>query len=206
MTEERETKIIRVAEETHTALTNLSTTHGYKMGIIIGLLVDECKKYGMLEADWIDKLRDQLRVEMVEGLEEDKKVRQAITIMQAKAMIQAKMKILQTYLNDMPIEDRRKFTTAMLGMKSDPNNPTLYLEGITDYQLFKVNGDRQFLKTQPDGSPQLKGVDEADVIPCSMGVHVRFAWCNCALWRSCALRKKEGEEKLSDPRFKATLR
>jgi hypothetical protein len=187
MSEDR--KNIKISDEIHSDLLDISQKYGLPLMEIVSYLVDQCKKYEMLSPDWVDKLRDQVRTETLESLEDDSKLKQSIELLKIRASINAKMKVFQAYLDSMDNEEKKHFAEEILGLKMD--NPSIFLENLTNYQLFKINGERKFLKYDAEGKPNIVLVKPENIIACDNGYHTKGGFCNCEAWRECEIRLNE---------------
>jgi hypothetical protein len=206
MSEEKKAASVRIPEDTKATLEDLAEKTGIAQGSIVAYLVDQCVKWRMLDPenpDWIDRVRDEIRAEIEATDRGDERIKSAITISEHKAVLAAKSAIFKKHLDDMPIEARREYTARMLGIKADPSNPMQYLESVSSLQYFKINGSRVFHKSGADGMPIINGVNPGDLVKCASGLHVRGAFCQCNLWRTCKFRIEDLKAKESDA-MKAT--
>jgi len=189
---------IRVPEDTKANLEDLASKSGMSQGVIVAYLVDQCIKWNMLDPevpDWIDNVRAQIRAEIEATDRGDERVKTAVTIAEHRAILGAKTAIFRKHLDDMPIDQRREYTARMLGVKADPSDPMKYLEAVSSLQYFKINGVRAFHTVGADGRPLIPGVEPASIVTCAAGLHVRGAYCQCSLWRTCKFRIEESRAK-----------
>lgn len=203
-------KVIKVEAATHEALQKISESNSLPIKQVVGYLVDQCVKFNMLSPDWSEKLREQIRTETLEDVSDEKKMRNAIQLIQVKAVMSAKMKVFQTYIDSMEVEERKRFAEELMGIKTD--DPAAFLDNLTAFQLFKINGERRFCRTGANGKPVIPLMHEADLTVCANGYHTAGGWCQCDLWRSCDLRLNEyalqqeknpaWKKQLEDNRFK----
>lgn len=192
MTEnDKTTASVRIPGDTKATLEELAVKSGIAQGQIVAYLVDQCVKWNMLDPenpDWTDRVREEIRAEIAALDKGEEKIRTAITIREHSAVVAAKTTLFKKHLDDMPIEARREYTALMLGIKSDPLNPMKYLENVSSLQYFKINGVRAFHPAGPDGRPVIKDVRPDDLVTCASGLHVKGAYCQCPLWRTCKWR------------------
>jgi hypothetical protein len=192
MTEaEKKYATVRIPEDTKATLESLAEKSGIAQGAIVAYLVDQCVKWNMIDPenpDWTDRVRSEIRAEIDATDGGDDRVRTAVTIAEHRAVLAAKSAIFKRHLDDMPVDARRDYTARMLGIKADPSNPMAYLENVSSLQYFKINGVRAFHKAGQDGRPILVGVDPENLVACASGLHVKGAYCQCPLWRTCKWR------------------
>ena len=176
---------IRVTDEDKNKIINLCKQTKMNQGVLIGYMADKFKEYNMLDPEWLDVLVNKRFAEMLE--EVDLSFRKTIEVITFKAVLKAKHLALKQWLEILPAKDKREFLENIMG---NPTN-TNFLDQISSYQMYVVNGGKRIVSPDKTGAPMIPGATPEQVITCETGWHVKGAFCNCRLWRTCPIRIEE---------------
>lgn len=176
---------VRVDDETKAVIIDLCKKTKMNQGVLVGYMADKFKEYDMLDPNWLDLLVEKRFAEMLE--EVDLSFRKTIEILNHKAVLKAKQLALKEWLGVLDSKQKKEFLENIMGNPSTTN----FLDQISSYQMYVVNGSKRIIAPDKHGAPMVPGANPEDVINCDTGWHVKGAYCNCRLWRTCPIRTEE---------------
>lgn len=179
-------KSVRLEKDTHEKLSQLSQDSSMSMSVIVGYLVDLCKKYSMLEPDWENQLREQLTIDLKQNVSDDR-LERALTIERSKAVTKAKLIAWTKYIDCLPTEDRKKYLEQLLGSGGLVPTGQDFIDTLSQWSLVKVNNEARMIKTNADGTLQIS----QELIQCQTGYHVPNAFCKGSCWQTCEVKARE---------------
>lgn len=181
----------RILESDREKLNNLSAKYTLKSSVILGFLIDNGIKYGMLEQGWQEKLAEDQLQETLADL--DIEFRKKVELKKVDAQIKAKMMVFKEWLGVLDTTQKKQFLENVLG---DTNSGD-FLEKLTNYQMFIVDGLKRLYPMDDRGRPMIAFVQPDDLIPCMRGFHIQGNRCDCRYWESCEFGKQSYEDWLA---------
>jgi predicted transcriptional regulator len=185
------TVTIRIEESTREKLNNLASQLNMTHSVIIDYLIDKAIRYEMFQDGWEKALAQSEYQSLLD--EDDRELRKRLEIEKAKRILSVKQKAFEKYLDVLEPVERRQFLEAILGSMKDGD----FLDKLSNYQLFVVDGAKKLCEPDEMGRPKLIGINPELIIVCDKGYHVVGGWCQCSLWRSCPMRGPEYEKYLA---------
>ena len=179
---------VRVTDEDKKKIIDLTKKTKMNQGVLIGYMADKFEEYNMLDPEWLDVLVNKRFAEMLE--EVDLSFRKTIEVITFKAVLKAKHLALKQWLEILPAKDKREFLENIMG---NPTN-TNFLDQISSYQMYVVNGGKRIVSPDKSGAPMIPGANNDQIITCETGWHVKNSFCNCRMWRTCPIRQGEVQD------------
>jgi hypothetical protein len=191
-------KPVKVPKDTHETLTNLAQSTKMTMGDIIGYLVDLCEKWDMLDPDWLEGMIQEKLDDFLS--KHDIEFSKKLQLERTRTVNKAKLTAFNKYLDVLPPEARKEYLENILGSTGEEN----FLENLSNYTMFTIDGVRKFLEADPDGKPIVAGANMNNIVPCDNGYHFIGNFCKCGKWRNCRFRSKEYQNYLAktDPNMR----
>ena len=176
---------IKIPREDKEKIDLLCKQTNYNQGALIGYLIDQCLKFEMLEADWIERLLESRFGDLVK--EHDFGMRKEVELIKLKSVTRIREKFIDQRLKSMSNEDRMRFIDQVLG---DPERAGDIIERITSQQVFLINGQNRMCEPNPDGLPRLVGIPPSQIVRCPRGFHTHLDDCRaCPDRLRCETRK-----------------
>jgi hypothetical protein len=176
-------KTIQVSPELHGLLTSLAQTRKISINDIMGYLTDLLEKYDMLDPDWLEPLLEERMSEYMARHDTD--LAKKLQMERTKTINKAKYFSFQEYVKLLDPEDRKAFLVNVLGDVNDES----FLDNISNYQMFSIDGTPRLYQVDPEGKPVV--IDKQNLVSCMMGYHFIGNFCKCNKWRTCPIRKEE---------------
>lgn len=189
---------ISVTQDLQERLTVLAQIHKIPVPELIAYFMDLNDVHNFLEADWIEKLtEDALRLELQK---KDPEFAKKIELERAKTINKAKFEAFRQYIAVLDPENRKIFLENVLGNVNDET----FIESISNFQIYNVDGTNRLYQVDEDGKPKIPGTNPENIVSCLMGYHIQGGFCKCNKWRDCGLRSQEYLTYLSksDPNMK----
>lgn len=155
---------------------------------IVSFLLDLNDKHDFFDADWQRRLALDAYYTILE--ENDIELKKKVELEKQKTIIKLKAEAFRKYIDFLQGEEKRQFLEVILGKNASAN----FLEDLSNYQLYVIDGQSRFLEPGPEGTPKINKVDPSKIVTCDRGFHVLGGWCNCNIWTTCPIRKPEYEE------------
>lgn len=178
-------KPVKVSEETHEYLTALSQSTKMNMGVIIDYLVDVQQEHNLLDPDWLETLLEDRMSDFI--AKKDIDLQKKIEFERAKVVNRAKFEAFKQYLNVLEPETKKAFLENILGDVESEG----FLDSISNYQMFNIDGLNKLCQLDETGLPIVPGVNMAQIIACDNGYHTIGGFCKCNKWRTCKIRSQE---------------
>lgn len=180
---------IRVSAETRDRINKL-TQYGTQ-DVIIAYLLDQNDKYDLFKPGWARELaQDQLQDILSDA---DIEFRKKVEFANHKARLKTVQRVFDAYLKTLPLDEKRDWLENILGNTRSTN----FLENMTSYQMFIVDGLKRLLLPLDDGFPRIPGIPRDRVISCDRGFHIINSRCECRYWNECELGSAQYEDWLS---------
>lgn len=170
---------IRVTDEDRDEINRLCSLHGMSQEVIIGRLVGENKKYNLFENGWKRKLAESEFEKLLEDT--DLEFRKKLELDKHRAILKAKMMVFQEYIKTLPASEKKQFLENVLGDVNSGN----FLENLSSYQMFFIDGEKKLFMPDSEGYPVIPGIKRDRLIQCERGFHIENSRCTCSLWREC---------------------
>lgn len=176
----------RILEEDRDKLNRLSEKYNMKASAILGHIIDQSLKYNTLDMDWEKALAENQLHDFL--MDADMEYRKTFERDKHRAILRAKQTAFQEYIKVMPPDERKPFLEQILG---DPATNGDFLDNLSSYQMYTVNGERKLLSPGEEGAPNMPGIHPDRIVTCERGHHIIGDFCKCLLWRTCELRASE---------------
>lgn len=182
----------RIYENDREQLNLMSNKYGMKASLILGHLIKKAVEYNILEEGWEAKLAESQLHDFL--LEADLEYKKQFERDKHRAILKAKQTAFQELIKVMPVDERKSFLEQILG---DPTNNGDFLDNLSSYQMFTIDGVRRLLAPDGEGGPIVPGIHPDNIIECERGFHIVKGFCKCQLWKICQIRKEEYEHYLA---------
>lgn len=177
---------IKVKTETRDRINLVAQRLNMTVDVILGFLLDQNDKYNFVDSTWLDRAVAERYSNILDS--QDSEMRKKLEIDRHRTILKIKSDALKMYVLTLQGVERKSFLEKLLGNPNDAN----FLEKMSSYQLFVIDGIKRFVEPDINGRPTFKG-DPLDLVVCEKGYHARGAWCECPLWRGCPIRSSEYE-------------
>lgn len=182
----------RILESDRTKLNDLSSRYSMKASVILGHLIDLGIKHKMLESGWESNLAEQELQEILADM--DIEFRKKVELKKVTAQINAKMMVFKEWMKILPPNEKKQFLENVLGDTKTGD----FLEKLTNYQMFIVDGEKKLYPVDESGYPLIPFVQLVNILKCARGFHIVNNRCNCRYWESCEYGKAAFESWLAE--------
>jgi hypothetical protein len=174
------------------------------MGVLIGYALELIDTHNMLEPDWLDEAIAQGVKEVLKDAPQkaDIKHSQDMQKIGTRTVLGLRSWAIKEIAQQLEGQDKTDYLLKLIG--GDPTDPH-FIDDMTNYQAYNINGSRRMLKNGPDAKPEIPGVHPSNIVACETGYHIKGRKCDgCNQWRECPIRKEEYLEYLmrTDPNMR----
>lgn len=169
----------RIYEKDRDSLNSLAARYNMKASVILGHIIDLAVSHNMLDDGWETKLAESEFEELLKDADLD--FRKKVELKKAQAQINAKMMVFKEWLGILEPKEKRQFLENVLGDTKSGD----FLEKLTNYQMFLVDGYKRLYPVSEDGYPKIPYVSAAEIVVCTRGFHIVNNRCDCRYWNSC---------------------
>lgn len=181
----------RIQENHRDKLNDLSSKYGMKASVILGYLVDLALEYKMLDSGWEKTLAERELQDILADM--DIEFRKKVELKKVTAQINAKMMVFKEWMRILPPNEKKQFLENVLGdIKGED-----YLDRLTNYQMFIVDGEKRLYPMGDMGLPIIAFTPPEAIIKCMRGFHIENNKCECRYWNSCEYGKAAYENWLA---------
>jgi len=170
---------IRVSEETREEINRLCSFHNMAVDVVLGKLLNENQKHNFFEAGWSKALAEKEFQKLLQDV--DIEFRKKIELDKHRAILKAKMIVFQEYIKTLPSAEKKNFLENVLGDVNSGN----FLESLSTYQMFIIDGEKKLFMPDSEGFPTIPGINRDRLIKCERGFHIKNTRCTCEFWREC---------------------
>lgn len=174
---------LRVRGETKERV-NALTQYGTQ-DTIIQYLLDQNDKVNLFNPGWARKVAEEQLQEILSDM--DIEFRKKVELENHRARLKSVQRVFDEYLKILPREEKKDWLENILGDTKSGN----FLENMTNYQMFLIDGQKRLLMPVDDGFPKIPGVSRDRIISCERGFHIQSNRCDCRYWKECPLGEPE---------------
>lgn len=178
-------KPIKVNDKVHEILSEVSEQTNITLGDIVGYLTDLLVKYNLMDPDWLEPIIEESVKEYL--TKHDLDLAKKLELERSKTINKAKLEAFKQYLNVLEPEIKKGFLENILGNVNDES----FLDSISNYQMFMIDGVRKLFQVDTDGKPIIPGLNKEQLVTCMIGYHFIGNFCKCNKWRDCKIRNDE---------------
>jgi len=168
---------LKVRQDTRDRI-NALTAFG-SQDVIVNYLLDQNDKHNLFNPGWARKLAEDQLQEILSDM--DIEFRKKVELENHKARLKTVTQVFQAYLKVLPLDEKRSWLENIFGDTKSGN----FLENMTSYQMFLIDGQKRLLLSGDDGYPKIHGIPRDRLIQCDRGFHIINSRCDCRYWREC---------------------
>lgn len=168
---------LKVRQETKDRI-NALTQYG-SQDTIVNYLLDQNDKHNLFNPGWARKIAEEQLQDILSDMDLD--FRKKVEFANHKARLKAVDRVFMEYIKILEPKEKKDWLENILGNTKSQN----FLENMTSYQMFIIDGQKRLLLPDEDGFPRIPGIKKDRIQTCERGYHIRDSKCDCRFWKEC---------------------